>query len=78
MIDIINDCNDFYIYSWLSTRQHEPIQLWDAYTGQYRCSYTGYDDVDEIETAIALAFNEYGTKVYGGYKKSIKIFDTSK
>lgn len=50
--------------------------MWDAYSGELRCTYSGYDHVDEVEPAITLAFNDDGTKVLGGYKKSIKIFDT--
>lgn len=50
--------------------------MWDAYSGQLRCSYLGYDDADEVEAAISLTFNSDGTKVFGGYKKTIKIFDT--
>lgn len=66
-----------FFYSWLATRQHEPIQMWDAFTGELRCSYRGYDDVDEVEAAISIAFSNDGQKVVGGYKKNIKIFDTN-
>ncbi|XP_073823255.1 telomerase Cajal body protein 1 homolog isoform X2 [Musca autumnalis] len=62
---------------WLATRQHEPIHMWDAFTGELRCSYRGYDDVDEVESAISVAFSNDGQKVVGGYKKNIKIFDTN-
>ncbi|XP_011294417.2 telomerase Cajal body protein 1 homolog isoform X1 [Musca domestica] len=62
---------------WLATRQHEPIHMWDAFTGELRCSYRGYDDVDEVESAIAVAFSNDGQKIVGGYKKNIKIFDTN-
>uniref|UniRef100_A0A1A9W2K6 WD repeat-containing protein 79 n=1 Tax=Glossina brevipalpis TaxID=37001 RepID=A0A1A9W2K6_9MUSC len=62
---------------WLASRQHEPIHMWDAFTGELRCTYRGYDNVDEIEAAISLLFSNDGQKVIGGYKKSIKIFDTN-
>ncbi|XP_075146117.1 telomerase Cajal body protein 1 homolog [Haematobia irritans] len=62
---------------WLATRQHEPIHMWDAFTGELRCSYRGYDEVDEVESAISVAFSNDGQKLVGGYKKSIKIFDTN-
>ncbi|CAD7000532.1 unnamed protein product [Ceratitis capitata] len=61
---------------WLASRQHEPIHMWDAFTGELRCSYRGYDSVDEVESAIAITFSNDGEKIFGGYKKSIKIFDT--
>ncbi|XP_011176658.1 telomerase Cajal body protein 1 homolog [Zeugodacus cucurbitae] len=62
---------------WLASRQHEPIHMWDAFNGELRCTYRGYDSVDEVESAIAVTFSNDGDKVYGGYKKSIKIFDTN-
>ncbi|XP_016954107.1 telomerase Cajal body protein 1 homolog [Drosophila biarmipes] len=63
---------------WLASRQHEPIHMWDAFDGSLRCSYSGYDDVDEVMAAISLAFSNDGLKIYAGYKRCIKIFDTSK
>ncbi|XP_035899910.1 telomerase Cajal body protein 1 homolog [Anopheles stephensi] len=62
---------------WIASRQHEPIQLWDAFTGGLRCSYKGYDQFDEVEAALSLTFAPVdGATLYGGYKKSIKCFDT--
>ncbi|XP_053671339.1 telomerase Cajal body protein 1 homolog [Anopheles nili] len=61
---------------WIASRQHEPIQLWDAFTGNLRCSYKGYDQFDEVEAALSLVFSPIdGETIYGGYKKSIKSFD---
>ncbi|KAM7353393.1 telomerase Cajal body protein 1 homolog isoform 1-T1 [Cochliomyia hominivorax] len=62
---------------WLATRQHEPIHMWDAFSGELRCSYRGYDDVDEVESAISIIFSNDAQKIIGGYKKTIKIFDTN-
>jgi len=63
---------------WLATRQHEPIHMWDAFDGSLRCSYSGYDAVDEVMAAISLAFSHDGEQIYAGYKRCIKIFDTSR
>ncbi|XP_064554352.1 telomerase Cajal body protein 1 homolog [Drosophila montana] len=63
---------------WLATRQHEPIHMWDAFDGRLRCSYSGYDQVDEVVAAISLAFAHDGQKIYAGYKRCIKIFDTNR
>ncbi|KXJ84061.1 hypothetical protein RP20_CCG020955 [Aedes albopictus] len=60
---------------WIASRQHEPIQMWDAYTGKLRCSYKGYNAVDEVEAALSLTWSVDGGFIYGGYKKSIKTFD---
>ncbi|XP_073823262.1 uncharacterized protein isoform X2 [Musca autumnalis] len=83
--DMVYDCSWYPFMSstdpatccWLATQQHEPIHMWDAFTGELRCSYRGYDDVDEIESAISVAFSNDGQKVVGGYKKNIKNFDTN-
>ncbi|XP_055550742.1 telomerase Cajal body protein 1 homolog [Wyeomyia smithii] len=60
---------------WIASRQHEPIQMWDAYTGKLRCSYKGYNAVDEVEAALSIAWSLDGSFIFGGYKKSIKMFD---
>ncbi|KAH8281517.1 hypothetical protein KR054_001208 [Drosophila jambulina] len=63
---------------WLATRQHEPIHMWDAFDGTLRCSYSGYDAVDEVMAAISLAFSADGQRIFAGYKRCIKIFDTNR
>lgn len=50
--------------------------MWSAIDGTLKCSYRGYDNVDELESAISLTFSYDGSKIYGGYRKSIKIFTT--
>ncbi|XP_055903373.1 telomerase Cajal body protein 1 homolog [Eupeodes corollae] len=62
---------------WLASRQHEPIQMWDAFNGDLRASYRGYDDVDEVEAAISVIFSNDGEQVFGGYKKCIRAFQTN-
>ncbi|PNX54814.1 telomerase cajal body protein 1-like [Trifolium pratense] len=44
-----------------TTRDH-PIHLWDATSGQLRCTYRAYDAMDEITAAFSVAFNPAGTK----------------
>lgn len=61
---------------WLSTQQHGPIQMWDAFDGKLRCSYRGFDAVDEVEAALSCTFSSDATDVIGGYRKSLKIFRT--
>lgn len=60
-----------------SSRAH-PVHLWDAMTGQLRCTYRAYDSMDEITAANSVAFNSFGTKLFCGYKKKIRIFDVSR
>ncbi|XP_063709854.1 telomerase Cajal body protein 1 homolog [Culicoides brevitarsis] len=64
--------------SFLISRQHEPIKSIDAFDGKIRCSYRGYDAVDEVEAALSLCYSPDGTQIYAGYKKTIKIFDTNR
>ncbi|KAJ0176025.1 hypothetical protein K1T71_008199 [Dendrolimus kikuchii] len=60
---------------WLTTRQNAPIQMWDAFDGSLRCSYRGFNHVDEMEPAISVTFNLDGTRIVGGYKKVLRTFD---
>ncbi|RZC03622.1 Telomerase Cajal body protein 1 isoform C [Glycine soja] len=57
-----------------TTRDH-PIHLWDATSGQLRCTYRAYDAMDEITAAFSIAFNPAGTKIFAGYNKCIRLFD---
>lgn len=57
-----------------TTRDH-PIHLWDATSGQLRCTYRAYDAMDEITAAFSVAFNPSGTKIFAGYNKCIRMFD---
>ncbi|XP_067014446.2 telomerase Cajal body protein 1 [Anabrus simplex] len=60
----------------VSTSQHSPIHLWDAYTGAIRCTYRPYNDVDEIEHANSVAFSPSGEKLYCGFRNRVRVFDT--
>lgn len=63
---------------WLTTLQNSPIQMWDAFDGSLRCSYRGFNQVDELETALSLSFTLDGSKIIAGYKKCLKTFDVSR
>ncbi|KAJ7946902.1 telomerase Cajal body protein 1 [Quillaja saponaria] len=58
-----------------STTRDHPIHLWDATSGQLRCTYRAYDDMDEITAAFSIAFNPAGSKIFAGYNKTIRVFD---
>jgi hypothetical protein len=58
--------------------QAHPIHMWDACTGELRCSYRAYDAADEITAATSLAFSLDGAHLYGGFNKAIRIWDTSR
>ncbi|XP_051179264.1 uncharacterized protein [Lolium perenne] len=58
-----------------STSRDHPIHLWDAATGELRCTYRAYDAMDEITAALSISFNSTGSKLFAGYNKSIRVFD---
>jgi telomerase Cajal body protein 1 len=62
---------------WISSSQNEPIKMFDAFTGKYKCSYRAYDYADELEAALSCSFSGDGQCIFGGYKKSIKVFTTA-
>lgn len=57
---------------WITTKQNAPIQMWDAFDGSLRCSYRGFNNVDEMEPAVSLTFNLEGNRIIAGYKKARK------
>lgn len=62
---------------WISSAQNEPIKMFDAFNGSFKCSYRSYDYADELEAALSVCFSHDGTCIFGGYKKSINIFTTA-
>lgn len=63
---------------WLTTKQNSPIQMWDAFDGSLRCSYRGFNAVDEMEPALSVSFTSDGRKIIAGYKKHLRIFDVER
>ncbi|CAM1303054.1 WRAP53 (predicted) [Pycnogonum litorale] len=62
---------------FVSSSANNPIHMWDAFSGQLRCTYRAYNSVDEISPAYSLAFNSQGSKLYCGFNKMIRIFDVA-
>lgn len=52
--------------------------MWDAFSGDLRCSYRGYNAADELEAAMCVSFSADGQNVFAGYKKSVKTFATGR
>ncbi|KAF3451564.1 hypothetical protein FNV43_RR07659 [Rhamnella rubrinervis] len=86
---VVNEGESVYDFCWYpymsasdpvtsvfaSTTRDHPIHLWDATSGQLRCTYRAYDAMDEITAAFSIAFNPSGTKIFAGYNKSVRVFD---
>lgn len=62
----------------MSSGHEGPVHLWDAFTGTLRCSYRGYNAVDEIDPALSVCFSADGQSIFCGSKKSVKTFATSR
>ncbi|XP_065644497.1 uncharacterized protein LOC100205627 isoform X11 [Hydra vulgaris] len=60
-----------------SSRDH-PVHLWDAVTGEVRCSYRAFDQMDELTSALSVSFNADGSKIYAGFNNKIRIFESSR
>lgn len=52
--------------------------MWDAFDGSLRCSYRGFNAVDEMEPALSVSFTSDGRKIIAGYKKHLRIFDVER
>nr|CAD7437466.1 unnamed protein product [Timema bartmani] len=66
-----------FVCSLVSTSQYNPIHMWDAFTGELRCTYKPYNHLDEVISAYSLAFDPSGEKLYAGFDCMVKVFSTS-
>ena len=64
-------------YCYVTTSRDHPIHLWDALTGKIRCSYVGFNHVDEVDAVNSLSFNLTGDKLYTGSNRMIRCFDVA-
>ena len=66
-----------------TTSRDHPITLWDATasppqsnfnetTSRVRCTYRGYNHVDELDSSISLCFNLTGDRIYAGSNRMIR------
>ncbi len=61
----------------VTTRAH-PIHLYDAVSGQLRCSYRPFNALDEMEAAYSICFSPDGSKIFAGGRNSLYIFDLNR
>lgn len=52
--------------------------MWDAFDGSLRCSYRGFNAVDEMEPAISVTFSSDSNRIIAGYKKALRTFDVER
>ncbi|GAB1605481.1 telomerase Cajal body protein 1 isoform X1 [Argonauta hians] len=60
-----------------STSKDNPIHLWDAFTGELRCTYSAYDQADEMTSAHSVAFSVDGQTLFCGFNKMLRTFDVN-
>ncbi|XP_065680194.1 metacaspase-2 isoform X9 [Hydra vulgaris] len=63
---------------FLSSSRDHPVHLWDAVTGEVRCSYRAFDQMDELTSALSVSFNADGSKIYAGFNNKIRVFESSR
>ncbi|GIY32614.1 telomerase Cajal body protein 1 [Caerostris extrusa] len=61
----------------LSCSKNAPAHLWDAFTGELRCSYRSYNQMDEMIAARSLSFDTDGQRIFCGFEKTVRIFDVN-
>ncbi|KAL3256814.1 hypothetical protein MRX96_017104 [Rhipicephalus microplus] len=70
--------NDPATCCFASTSTRNPIHLWDAYTGELRCSYRPYNHLDEPVAAHSIGFDNFGEKLYCGFDKMVRVFNVDR
>ena len=60
------------------TARSHPVHLYDALTGELRCSYRVYNALDELSPAYSVAFGCGGAKIFAGCHASIHSFDVER
>jgi WD40 repeat protein len=51
--------------------------MWDRH-GNIFATYRAHDHMDELDSAVSLAFNVGGDRIYAGYNRMIRSFDVSR
>lgn len=64
---------NLFLYSYLKFILQSHCNLIKIYL-----NIRGINDLDELDTAISIAFSYDGSNIFAGYKKSFRIFDTAR
>lgn len=57
---------------YITTSKDHPIHLYDCFSNELRCSYTGINHLDELDPAVCVKFNLGGDKIYAGTNRMIR------
>ncbi|KAM4035178.1 LOW QUALITY PROTEIN: telomerase Cajal body protein 1 [Anomaloglossus baeobatrachus] len=74
---LMNSCDPVSCFVASSSRDN-PIHVWDAFTGDLRASYRAYNHLDELTAAHSLCFSPDGSRLFCGFDKMVRVFDTSR
>uniref|UniRef100_A0A2D4M300 Telomerase Cajal body protein 1 n=1 Tax=Micrurus spixii TaxID=129469 RepID=A0A2D4M300_9SAUR len=61
-----------------SSSRDNPVHLWDAFNGELRASFRPYNHLDELMAAHSLCFTPDGARLFCGFDKMVRVFDTSR
>ncbi|XP_058036213.1 telomerase Cajal body protein 1 [Ahaetulla prasina] len=61
-----------------SSSRDNPVHVWDAFSGQLRASFRPYNHLDELTAAHSLCFTPDGARLFCGFDKMVRVFDTSR
>ncbi|XP_069799054.1 telomerase Cajal body protein 1 [Dendropsophus ebraccatus] len=74
---LMNSCEPDSCFVASSSRDN-PIHVWDAFTGNLKASYRAYNHLDELTAAHSLCFSPDGSRLFCGFDKMVRVFDTSR
>ncbi|XP_040271158.1 telomerase Cajal body protein 1 isoform X2 [Bufo bufo] len=74
---LMNSCDPASCFVASSSRDN-PIHVWDAFTGDLKASYRPYNHLDELTAAHSLCFSPDGSRLFCGFDKMVRVFDTSR
>ncbi|XP_042333057.1 telomerase Cajal body protein 1 isoform X2 [Sceloporus undulatus] len=61
-----------------SSSRDNPIHIWDAFSGDLRATFRPYNHLDELTAAHSLCFTPDGARLFCGFNKTVRVFDTSR
>uniref|UniRef100_UPI00358F71E4 telomerase Cajal body protein 1 n=1 Tax=Myxine glutinosa TaxID=7769 RepID=UPI00358F71E4 len=62
----------------ISSSRCSPVHMWDAFTGELRASYRGYNHLDEVIAAYSLCFSPDGEQLFCGFHNHLQVFTTER
>uniref|UniRef100_H9G7A3 Telomerase Cajal body protein 1 n=1 Tax=Anolis carolinensis TaxID=28377 RepID=H9G7A3_ANOCA len=61
-----------------SSSRDNPIHIWDAFNGDLKATFRPYNHLDELTAAYCLSFTPDGSRLFCGFNKTVRVFNTSR